>query len=166
MPFRLASPIALAVAAMALSGPAQAQDAWKSLCRADESPWSGCTLEDGRTLTFCVPAGEELQQTSGASETPRVSHMTYRIAGTGGKIEFAFPKSRAGSAGRFRVISEGYSRGARTVIAFSNGAYSYKYEDTLIARAQGEGHDVTHEMNVWKGQRRVAKLKCRPRSSD
>lgn len=164
MPFRLTS--LLAFAAFALPGPALAQDAWKSLCGGGEEAWSGCTLEDGRSLAFCVPAGEQIQQTQGDYETPQVSFVVYRIAKANGQVEFSFPKSRKGSADRFRVISEGYSRGARTIFAFSNGAYSYKYEDTLIARAQGEGHDITHEMNVWKGDSRVARLRCKPRAAN
>ena len=147
--------------AVASTPSAQAQDAWKRLCFGKgEVAYAGCDLKNGRSLAFCIPKGQQVQRTSGSEETPRVSFMTYRIAKADGTVELTFPRTRAGSARRFQILSEGYSRGARTQVSFRRGQYLYRFEDSLIARGQGEPHDVTLSMTVFKGGNRIANLAC------
>ncbi len=145
---------------------AQAQVAWKSLCSGpDETAYTGCVLKNGRSLAFCIPKGQNLQRTPNGRETPKVSFMTYRIAKADGQIELQFPRQRVGSASQFQIFVMGYSRGARTEIRFRRGQYLYRYEDSLIARAQGQGHDVTHGIAIYKNGARLAFLGCRAKNT-
>jgi hypothetical protein len=150
----------------AVTPAAQAQNAWKGLCFGQgEVAYAGCDLKNGRSLVFCVPKGQQVQRTNGNPETPRVSFMTYRIVKADGTVELTFPRSRAGSARQFQILSEGYARGARTQITFRRGQYLYRFEDSLIAGAQGQPHDVTLAMAVFKGGKRIANLACRQKAA-
>jgi hypothetical protein len=150
--------------ATGVSATAQAQDAWKRLCLADETAYAGCVLKNGRMLAFCVPKGSKVQISRDPPEPPRVAFMTYRIAKSDGRIELVFPAQRAGSAARFRLLNPAVSKGGMFEISVRRGQYRYRYEDSLISRGHGKGHDETHGIAIYKNGAQLAFLHCREKA--
>jgi len=155
----LASVVAATAAAQAAEPPSKG---WKKLCPAGTAGVAGCVLKGGKMVAFCSAGGGLDYMSNDMKSKPEVldsDTLVYRF-GKPGKVEMAFPKGTAGSAGKFR--GRGFASMYHNLIwlGFTNGGFRYVYHKHSFFWRGGGGFYANHLLRVEQGGRTVARFTC------